>query len=175
MKAVIPSNDARRLIWALPLLLAASAACSTSFAQTITETTALPAANDSVLIGGLSQTNIPGASTDGVGSLSQSGVLPNGTLGTAAATLSYTGATAQVTNSGEAEAVANFYLMVSGPTPTVQLTLSNALLSTSGVNTSLQYGGGYQIAANLNITQTPNFQYYTGIVGEAHLSMAVST
>jgi hypothetical protein len=157
MKTAIPSSSAWRHTFAVAFLVAAVAACGTSFAQTITETTALPAANLYVGISGeYSQGNIPGAYTYGVGSFTQSGVLPDGTVGTSTATLSQVEAIAQVTNAGFAEAAANYYLMVTGPgSPgsTVQLTLSNALLSTSGVNTSIEYGADYQLAANLNITQ----------------------
>jgi PEP-CTERM motif len=170
MKAVIPASDARRLTSALLLLLAASAVCSTSFAQTITETTALPPANDLVAISGeYSDGNIPGAYTYGDGSFTQSGVLPNGTVGTSTAILSQTGATAQVTNTGFGEAVANYYLMITGPgSPgsTVQLTLSNALLSTSGVNTSISYGDNpdYQLVASLSIVQATPADVYANIV-----------
>src|SRR5271170_7578699 len=54
--------------------------------------------------------------------------------------------------------------MITGPTPTVQLTLSNALLYTSAVSFNPNYGG-YAVSADLNITQTPDFLSYIGIVG----------
>jgi hypothetical protein len=141
----------RRAAWALALLSASGALSNTSSAATIVGGITLPDASETVLV--------PGGNLDTPGTLSETGPAQSAT-----ATLDQSGVSAQVTNSGEAEAVANFYLVVSGPTPTVQLTLSNALLSTSGVVPNPNYGADYQIAANLSISQTPDFLGYTGVV-----------
>ena len=104
----------------------------------------------------------------GPASLTETGVLANGALATTTATLNQFGATAQVTNGGYASAAANFYLMVTGPGApgsTVQLTLSNALLSTSGVDTSISYGEAYALGASLSIAQATPANTYTSIVG----------
>jgi len=154
------------MTWTLALVIVAGAACNTSFAQTITETTALPPAVVSVQISGeYSGGGIPGAIIYGDGSLSQSGILANGAMETSTATLSQSGATAQLKNSGFAESGGVYYLIVNGPTPTVSLTLSDALLSTSGVNTSISYGYDYQLVASLNIAQATPADVYRSVVG----------
>lgn len=159
MNTRISSSNTWRHTGALALLLAAGAACSTSFAQTITSTSALPAANELVEISGEgSFQDPPGTITYmySPASLTETGVLANGAFATTTATLNQIGAAAQVTNGGYAGAAADYFLEITGPGApgsTVQLTLSNALLSTSGVNTSLTYNVDYQLAASLSISQ----------------------
>jgi hypothetical protein len=148
----------RGAAWALALLSASGALGNTSFAATVVGGITLPDANDLVLVDGGGAQYTPGT-------ISTSGILPNGATASGTATLNQFGVSAQVMNSGEAEAVANFYLVASGPTPTVQLTLSNALLTESAVGGLSSTGSDYQLTANLNVTQTPDFLGYTGIVG----------